>query len=65
MLNYCLLLTKTFLGKLRKTPNKGQGLPELALILVLVTIVVIGALRFFGVGLRSAFEYIFEELQSL
>ena len=65
MLNYYIFLTKTFLGKLNKTPNKGQGLPELALILFLVAVATVAALRFFGVGLRSAFEYIFEEIQSL
>jgi len=51
---------KTILTKfpLTLTNNKGQGLVEYALILVLIAIVVFAALQLFGVNLNNTYESI-------
>lgn len=53
-------MTPWFLGKLKD--EKGQGLTEYALILVLVAVVVVASLTGFGVALANLFGRILEAL---
>ena len=65
MINHIIILTKAYLGKLGISPEKAQGLTEYAIIILLVALVVIGALRLFGIEVRSLFDYILEEWPSV
>jgi Flp pilus assembly pilin Flp len=65
MILYTLFLTKYYLAKLGVSPEEGQGLVEYALIILLVSIVIISTLRFFGVELLRVFEYINDKYPSV
>lgn len=51
-------IRKEVIGKLRSTDEKGQGLVEYALILVLVAVVVIAILTLLGPAIGSVFSTI-------
>jgi pilus assembly protein Flp/PilA len=60
MLSQAYFWLKDFLGKFSR--EEGQGLVEYALILVLISIVVIVALRLTGTNINLVFEEIAAEL---
>ena len=62
MLYHILFLTKSFLAKLGISPDKGQGLAEYALILLLVALAVIGGLTLVGVELNALYQRIVDDL---
>jgi pilus assembly protein Flp/PilA len=58
MINHLALLLKHYLVRLGIAHEEGQGLVEYALIILLIALVVIGAVRVFGVQLNDTFTLI-------
>ena len=56
MVTYLALLTDLYLQRLGISQEKGQGLVEYALIILLIAIVVIGAVTLFGQQLNTLFQ---------
>jgi len=62
MLFHILFLMKFLLIKLGVNSEKGQGIAEYALILLLVALVVIGGLTLVGVELNALYQSIAAEI---
>jgi pilus assembly protein Flp/PilA len=56
MVAYLALLTDLYFQRLGISQEKGQGLVEYALIILLIAIVVIGAVTLFGQQLNTLFQ---------
>ncbi len=65
MFAYLTLLSDLYLQRLGISNEKGQGLVEYALIILLIALVVIAAVTFFGQQLDSLFQFFAETIAGL